>query len=118
MGVLLWHSGLRIWSLMCLGSMLWHGFDFWPANFCMPREWSKMKNKIISMNFTIHFYIVQCHFKCKYENFPPHPHPFQPLLQHMEAPRPGVESKQQLGHSYNKARSLKYGITVGTPKSS
>lgn len=31
-----WLSGLRIWqlSLPWLGSLLQHGFDLWPQNFC------------------------------------------------------------------------------------
>ena len=25
-------------------SMLWHGFDPWPRNFCMPWMWPKKQN--------------------------------------------------------------------------
>ena len=42
-----WLSGLRIWqlSLPWLGSLLQHGFDLWPQNFCMLQVWPKKKKK-------------------------------------------------------------------------
>ena len=32
-------------SLLCLSSLLWHGFNLWPGNFCMPWAWQKKKKK-------------------------------------------------------------------------
>ena len=40
-------SGLAIkdleLSLLWLRSLLWHGFDPWPENFCMPQLWKEPK---------------------------------------------------------------------------
>lgn len=30
-------------SLQWLGSLLRHGFDSWPGNFCMPQAWPNKK---------------------------------------------------------------------------
>ena len=35
-----------VFSLQWLGSLLRHGFDPWPGNFCMPQVWEKTKKKI------------------------------------------------------------------------
>ena len=40
-GVPLWHSGLRIQRHCRLQLLLWHRFDLWPRNFCMPWVWPK-----------------------------------------------------------------------------
>ena len=32
-------------SLLWQGSLLWHGFNSWPGNFCMPWAWPKKKKK-------------------------------------------------------------------------
>ena len=42
-GVSLWYSRLRIWCChtLWLWLLLWHGFDLWPGNFCMP--WAMAK---------------------------------------------------------------------------
>ena len=32
-------------SLLCFWLYLWHGFDPWLRNFCMPREWPKIKKQ-------------------------------------------------------------------------
>ena len=32
-------------SLLWLRSLLWHGFNLWPKNFCMPRVQPKKKKK-------------------------------------------------------------------------
>ena len=49
-----WVNDLTL-SLLCLGSLLWHGFDPWPRNFLMPWAKKKKKAKINEencMNFT------------------------------------------------------------------
>ena len=42
-------------SLLWLGSQLWHGFDLWPKNFCMPwaqpNKQTKGKHKTIFFSF-------------------------------------------------------------------
>ena len=32
-------------SLLCLGSLLWCGFDPWPGKFCMPKAWPRKTHK-------------------------------------------------------------------------
>ena len=44
--VVQWVKDLVV-SLQWLGSLLWHGFDPWPRNFCMPRVWPK--NMVMQM---------------------------------------------------------------------
>ena len=40
------------WSLLWLGLLLWHGFDPWSRNFCMP--WDATKK--------IKYHILYCEF--------------------------------------------------------
>ena len=34
------------WVKDLASSLLWHGINLWPGNFCMLKAWSKEKQKI------------------------------------------------------------------------
>ena len=62
-------------SLLWLGSLLWHGFDPWPGNFCIAPP--PVKLPLYTQVFI--FIVIFC-----------------PYLRHLEVPGPAINSKLQL----------------------